>query len=278
MLTKLLFRVGSDSEFQIETLTGDDRHALTDAADGYVGTLAKYGHISDGYAGGWCGGAWCYYVEATRPDAVDPQHHGKQTACYYAEAVEKFGAAPQVETLEDPSDQTFAGWEDATSLYLFTSVFANKAAATCGDSGESIPSYLLPVSVEAQEGLYFWLNEYQAMDRLWISSGELEMSTCKQMADPTSGLSTRGRELCAEVEAATGKPTYYYLIRYYGRANDATRPCPSCGGVWHQRETEAASEPFHNFHFRCEKCRLVSSVSSSVEENEEHAEIGEFSG
>ena len=61
---------------------------------------------------------------------------------------------------------------------------ANGAAATCGDSGESIPSYLLPLSVGKQEGLYFWLNEYQALDRLWINSGELEMPTYKQMAKP----------------------------------------------------------------------------------------------
>lgn len=278
MLTKLTFRLGSGSDLRLETLTDDDRYELTDAANGYVGSLIKYGHINEGHAEGRCEGGWCYYVEATRPDAIEAQYYGQHTALDYAVAVGKFGAAPQVETLEDPGDRTFSQWEDASSLYLFTSAFANEAAATCGDSGQSIPSYLLPVSVEAQEGLYFWLNEYQAHDRLWISSGELEMPTYKQMADPNSGLSTRGRELCAEVESATGKPTYYYMMRYYGRETDATRACPSCGGKWHQRETKAWTEPFHNFPFRCEKCRLVSSIASSVEENEEHAEIGEFSG
>ncbi|MFK7821023.1 MAG: DUF2310 family Zn-ribbon-containing protein [Planctomycetaceae bacterium] len=277
MLTRITFRRNDDLA-RPSQLNADTRFEYEDAADCFVGTLEKYDHIYRGYSSGWCGGSLHYYVNAAQLDAIDPKHFGKYTSQAHDAVAKAFGAAAQVQHLEDATDdRQFTRWEDSSSLYLFFTAFRVTAPVTCGDSGDAIPSYQLPISDETREGLYFWASEYQANDRLWFASGALELPTYRQLADPTSELSQAGRDLCKSVEDATEKPTYYYMMRYHGRlSGEETRACPGCGDTWHVRDEDLQDEPFHNFHFRCETCRLVSSVASNCEEGEEHAEIGEF--
>ncbi len=44
---------------------------------------------------------------------------------------------------------------------------------------------------------------------------------------------------------------------------------------WHAAAPSMKKAPFHRFHFRCKKCRLVSYCSNS-DNDESHARIGEF--
>jgi len=75
---------------------------------------------------------------------------------------------------------------------------------------------------------------WQRSGRDWLLSGALEIPAYKKLADPTSELSVNGRELCARIEKATQKPTYYFLMRYWGRNDgEATRSRPLCGAKWH---------------------------------------------
>lgn len=75
----------------------------------------------------------------------------------------------------------------------------------------------------------------------------------------------------------TGMPTYYYLHRYWARRGaEQSRRCPNCGRNWQNSKYSSDSELFHNFPFRCERCRLVSSQAVTFED-ERHARIGEHS-
>jgi predicted nucleic acid-binding Zn ribbon protein len=96
------------------------------------------------------------------------------------------------------------------------------------------------------------------------------------MASPDSELSQRGREICQQVEAATGVPTYYFLMRYWGRRKgEETRRCPGCGGSWHVVMPANATSGFCDFPFRCEACRLVSHLGKLFDDPR-RAAIGEW--
>jgi predicted nucleic acid-binding Zn ribbon protein len=146
-----------------------------------------------------------------------------------------------------------------------------------GDNGESVPLYFLPGEHEDREKIYFLQQEYRDYDSIWMSCGELEIPVYKQLATPDSELSSTGRELCTYIEEATGIPTYYYMMRYWGRrAGEEDRKCPGCGKNWskkHHQKTK--STPFHIFDFMCEHCRLVSHTSNTSDD-ERHAVIGEW--
>ena len=73
-----------------------------------------------------------------------------------------------------------------------------------------------------------------------------------------SRLQRRGSDLARRLEGLCGIPTYYYLYRVGGlsAAGEKARPCPSCGGEW------ALAAPLHEiFDFKCDPCRLVSTLS-----------------
>lgn len=142
--------------------------------------------------------------------------------------------------------------------------------------GKPIPTYKLPVSDSIREGLYFWAESYRHHDAIWLESGDLEISAYKQLADPNSGLARQGRELCTEIEQATGKATFYYLDHYWGRKSqeEENRLCPVCGGCWRVFNDDDGNG-FSAFPFRCYSCRLVSHKADSCED-ERHARIGEY--
>src|SRR5438445_471788 len=80
---------------------------------------------------------------------------------------------------------------------------------------------------------YYWQSYYVEHDNIWLGSGTLEIGAYRELADPNSGLSEHGRSLCREIEAATKVPTFYYLLRFWGRAKgEDQRRCPGCGGEW----------------------------------------------
>ena len=71
----------------------------------------------------------------------------------------------------------------------------------------------------------------QLHDLLQLECGPLEIAAYRELAEPCSALAREGRALAASVEQATGVPTYYYLLRYWGRPSEHDRPCPGCGAA-----------------------------------------------
>ena len=251
------------------------RKALVDTAEGYLAALLKNGQICQDYLLAWSDGRLVAYTHAAGPEWFAEGSHSQWGISGLNAVNEAFGHRPQWQVLEDNVPKRSPSWRRSSSLYLFTHAFDSASPVCCGDTGLPMPVYLLPISDQSRESIYFWARSYVHYDNIWLGSGALEMPAYKQLADTTSELAETGRKLCGEIETATKKPTFYYLHRYWGRkAGEETRPCPLCGRKWHVSAVAADKRPFHKFHFRCERCRLVSHCADSFED-ERHARIGE---
>ena len=253
-----------------------ERHTLMDTAECYLAALLKNGQIYGEYLVAWSNDNLVVYTHIARPDALDERYHSEWSKAQLDLVLEAFGQPVNCEVIDDAAPKRFRSWKQSTSLYLFTHAFDNVSPVCCGDTGFSIPLYLLPVTQKTREELYFWAGSYKAHDKIWLDSGALEIPAYKQLADPESNLSVTGRGLCAEIERLTKTPTFYYVHRYWGRNDgEAIRPCPICGSKWHSSESPEERQAFYKFHFRCEHCRLVSHCADSTDD-ERHARIGEF--
>jgi len=114
------------------------------------------------------------------------------------------------------------------------------------------------------------------MQRFQLGCGPLELDAYAQMADPNSALSQEGMRLAKLCEQATTLPTYYYLVRHWGREGlEHERVCPGCGGSW-SKQRICNERGFGWFDFQCVRCRLVSHIADSEAENDEQAQIGEW--
>lgn len=267
-LTKITF--GSDKGKKRQ------REALSDNAETYLIALKRNGQIYGEYVFAWSKGNLVAYFYLARPNAFEKKHHSEWGISSLNSVIESFGQSPKWEIIDDSLPKRFRSWQCSKSLYLFTHAFDYTSPVCCGDTGLPIPPYLIPISDRIREDLYSWRGNYRDHDKVWLACGTLEIPAYKELADPKSELSLNGRELCTEIERATGKPTFYYLMRYWGRRDgESTRSCPSCGGQWQASDDEGKKRPFYKFHFRCERCRLVSRIADSYDD-ERHARIGEF--
>jgi predicted nucleic acid-binding Zn ribbon protein len=264
----------SDYVFAPQSQTLEAKELVLDAAQGLLGSLVKNGQVCGEPITTWIDGklyATCY---VPRPDSLAIEHLSEYGKRAYDTLLALLAEVPRYQVLDDgPFPQECAEWRIAQTVYLFTHFIDISSPVCSGNNGEAIPLYTLPLTAQQREHLVFWQHEYKAVDQLWIDSGELEMTAYRQLADPGSGLARRGRQLCADIETATQKPTYYYLMRYWGRREgEAQRYCPGCGKPWAVR---SAHKRFFDFAFRCKSCRLVSHLADSFED-ERHARIGEF--
>ena len=178
----------------------------------------------------------------------------------------------QVKTLGKDASQTqgICRCRKPASYILWTNCYSQFSPLDCGDCGDNVPLYRIPKPPEfddqgysdpgRQECFYItqWEDAYYACSRLEILSGFGERWATRQMQDHDSGLSKQGREVCRGIEEMVGVPVYYYLFNYrrLTEEQDKQRKCPECGSDW------LLEEPWHRiFAFRCEPCRLVSSIT-----------------
>jgi predicted nucleic acid-binding Zn ribbon protein len=252
---------------------GSTKEQLEDVVECYLASLFKGGQICGERLLAWQKGMLIAHVLLAAPKAMDLKYHtawGKQNL---AKVVESFGREPAWKILDDDAERISLKWKGSTFLYLFTT-WVDWCSPLCrGDGKRPLPFFALPVSDHIKENLYCWQRSYRSLDGIWLESGPLELRAYRQLADPRSALSEEGRTLCQEIERATGVPTFYYLMRYWGRSKgEETRPCPGCGNDWSTSESEFAGE-FHRFHFKRDACRLVSHVGKDT--NGRRARIGE---
>jgi len=96
------------------------------------------------------------------------------------------------------------------------------------------------------------------------------------LADPASELAEEGRDLCRAIESATGVPTFYYLMRYWGRPKaEERRRCPGCGDAWRTERPREPPNRFWQFDFKCDRCRLVSHLGAA-NDGGRRVRVGEF--
>jgi predicted nucleic acid-binding Zn ribbon protein len=153
------------------------------------------------------------------------------------------------------SRRTAPEWLQAAAFCLQTDQFDRTSPLVAADSREPVPLYLLPLSETERESCVFWMGAYQAHDRIWLDSRDLESAAYYQLASPDSELSRRGHAICGTVERSTGVPTYYFLFRYHvpdPRSNPDL--CSVCKQPWAR---PPPGQPFAGY-LVCDGCRLVS--------------------
>lgn len=250
---------------------------LEDAMETYLARLLHAGQLCGEYFYAWTNGvltAYAHLPEARAPAAGQHSKWGKESLRLLRSL---FGKDPCWILLEHDSSPQPRTWKKAPFLYLFTNAFDSAPPVCRGDNGARVPTYQLPLPFRDKEGLYFWQGSYASHDEVWLGSGALELPAYRELADPRSELSQDGRQLCREIEKATGVPTFYYLQRYWRRAkSEDERPCPSCGGAWRTGQPASGEVPFWDFPLRCDRCRLVSHLGVSTEGGS-HCRIGEWS-
>ena len=241
-----------------------NREGAEDALRSYVAALSQNGQVLGDTSIARVRGGYQVLASVPRADALD-----KRSANPWGRrAVERLVAAgfrppkfrrlgPELDSLNPCSCRR------RSFFILFANFLTDESPVRCGRCFGPVPLYTLPATEQAGNfrDVVGWQSTYQAMDWLFIGSGAGEHYSHRQMSDWNSALSKEGRGVAANLEAKTGRPVYYYLMKHYG-VNDARerqRKCPSCKGRW------ALAKPLHRiFDFRCDRCRLVSNVAFDI--------------
>lgn len=248
------------------------RPELEDVAESYVASLFHHGHLCREYFLTWIKGELICHTLMAGLGAHKMRFHSPWSKTCLKQVIKVFGRAPIWTIRDDETPKRNTSWH-APTLHLFTDAFDWRPPLCRGDNGKRIPTFLLPVTDQLKDDLYGWQDEYAIHDKVWLNSRTLETAAYRELAAPNSRTSTGGRSICAEIEKATGVPTYYYMMRYYASAAPGDiRPCPGCGQPWHSPQPEGA--PYHHWPFRCEPCRLVS--VEGVEIDKRLAKIGQW--
>jgi hypothetical protein len=245
-----------------------------DLAESYLASLLRNGQINEYLLSS--SRSITAVVELPRPDALSAKYLSKVGRKELRRVRVAFRRPPSSSLITRPLRRRWPSWQSASALYLFTHAFDRQSPVCAFNLTDALPLYELPISGQLREDVRSWALSYRDLDRVWLGSGTLEMPAYRQLADPSSQLSSVGRDLCSKIGQATRRRTYYYLNRYYGRRrNDDARLCPGCGGEWRVSEQHRETTKFARFEFCCHRCRLVSHTASSPEGGRT-ARIGEF--
>lgn len=158
------------------------------------------------------------------------------------------------------AEQTSESYKPSFQL-LYTTHLDSCSPVYNGEDFCPQPLYRLAISPELSESIIKWQENWQACDQLQMNGGVLETAALAEISREDSLLSRQGRVLCEQLEQQTGTPSYYYLYRL-GKdpALEHNRCCPSCNGEW------KLAKPLHEiFHFKCDRCRLISNLSWEIQ-------------
>lgn len=205
-------------------------------------------------------GALCACVRVPERGSLSARHCNKWVTESRQRLMKASGGKLRCRLLgRDPSGLMADRCRRNSCYILFTSCMHLDSPLRCGDCFHPVPLYRIPPSEgEMYLDIVRWQADYRACDSLWLNSEAGERFGMRQLSLVGGALSVQGRQVCQQVEARTGLPTYYFLDRY-GRStrnSEKERRCPECGGDW------LLPKPLHQlFDFRCERCRLLSNVS-----------------
>jgi predicted nucleic acid-binding Zn ribbon protein len=255
------------------------KHNFDDAeetVDNYLAALAGNGQINKDYTIVSWQKQVTAYIKAVGLEADQLKSHSAYGKERLKEVENFFKRKPTWYYNEDFPPKQKAVWKNASFLYLFTPSYLPGTPLYRGDNNDAIPLYRVPITDSERESIYLWQQYYRDCDNIWTKNGKLEINAYRMLADPKSELSRRGRELCLAIEKATKTPTYYYLMRFFGRKHkdEAQRKCPGCGNSWKVEHAHPQIR-FCDFYFQCSHCRLVSHLANGTV-NSRYAKIGEY--
>ncbi|CAM3600271.1 hypothetical protein VA7868_02187 [Vibrio aerogenes CECT 7868] len=204
-----------------------------------------------------------FSVRAMCPEkqSLHPDYHSDFVKVCLSRLTDAGLLAPKVKIigLDIHSEQTDTS-ETREWQILYTTYVHTCSPLRNGDNLLPVPLYRIPPTFNGDhKAVIKWQTEWQACDELQMAGGcRAEHAALKELNHPESDLFRRGWDLRGRIEYLTGIPTYYYQYQVGGVSLEAEqqRLCPVCGGEWRLHE------PVHDiFHFRCEKCRIISNLS-----------------
>jgi predicted nucleic acid-binding Zn ribbon protein len=203
------------------------------------------------------------FVTTLEPDSLDLKYANQYVKRSIEQAKELGISSPRVRLVGQPlgASKSSSCNCQPLSYILCTDFIEYGSPIKCGSCFADIPLYHLPTTTNSDDysNVLAWMRDYRACDTLQMNCTTGERFGIRQMSDPNSSLSKQGREICDKLTALTNKPTYYNLYRYKSRSiltTERQRKCPSCNGKW------LLDEPWHRYDFKCEVCRLVSTIAS----------------
>lgn len=157
------------------------------------------------------------------------------------------------------SDGTYTGKSPVWQV-LYTTYLQSCSPLHNGEDLSPIPLYKQLKNIpHLAMDIIKWQENWQACDQLQMNGSVLEKQALTEISDIHGNLFKHGYYLTQEIERYSGIPTYYYLYRVGGENLNAeqNRLCPLCNGKW------SKNPPHFIFHFKCDRCRLVSNLSWS---------------
>ena len=116
----------------------------------------------------------------------------------------------------------------------------------CMDCNLEVPPARLGLDPDQVTAIVNWRSVYDAIDRLWLSSGDYEEWAFTQLVDLNSSVNQLGRKICNELQATSR--CYYWCFR---NEDTIIQTCPLC---------EHPVEDYTSGRFQqkiCRECRLV---------------------
>ncbi len=238
------------------------RNSLDSAFHSFTGDLLRSGQIIGDAPYGVVDGMLQAFVRLPDADSLNHSHLSRCCPEAMASLQSLFGLEPEVLILDhgDPLKK-IADWQTSPWLVLFGASVDGHAPVR-DHQCRGVPSYRLPLNSIQRCNLRAWAGNQANHHDIWLASGSLEIEAYKALADPCSELNMEGRKLAMMIETATGKAVYTEIFRYFSfdAAAELKRPCPLCGAAWKVTD--------EHFDFRCEPCRIVSSLGSTRDEDD----------
>lgn len=241
-----------------------DKLIIEDEFYSLTGSLRKSGQTQGkGSLQFFSGNRLLCYEHTIEEDSLDRKYNNYYVNKKIKEIEEFTKTKLEIKTMGKLSDEHTEACKCKNSKFyiLITNLLSINSPVSCGSCYGDISLYKLPVYNDYGYGnILSWESNYQACDTLNMNCEVGEVWAMKQMWRLDSALSKQGVEICNKLTELTNIPTYYYLYNYrrISRKKDLNRKCPCCGGEWLLKE-----ELHRLFNFKCDKCRLISSLSSN---------------
>lgn len=192
-------------------------------------------------------------------ESLHPKNHSLPVKKALSRLSEAGLLSPKVRHLGRDINSEVVAEESPSWQILYTTYVHSCSPLRSGDSFLPIPLTRISATGEADHTpLLRWQAQWQACDEIQMGGGcSAESAALAEIADPDSKLFAQGRQFCAQIEASSGIPTYYYQYRIATEGDDEQdRHCPCCQRPWR------LDEAIHDiFAFKCDHCRLVSNLA-----------------
>ena len=204
----------------------------------------------------------CYQLRIgiPAPNSLLAEHNSPDVLRAKAELVQAQMRAVHVDAISEENGDGDSCWCDDPTFYVLS--VSDRSLGwnlRCGLCFDPVPRYAMlrqvPHSAEFDTLCSSWEADCKRFVQIYTNGSSGCRAAKKELSSLESSLTRRGREICDVITAGSGKPAYYYLYRDGGRSrqSEMRRRCPSCSGDW------LLSEPmFDYFHFKCDRCRLLS--------------------